>query len=190
MIDFSVFYQDGVKNLQQWKNRYHADEYPDKVVLNIFYRRLTMKRIWPQILAYADRRHGTLPYAKALVELQKLYSDEALRVNPILVDYLNTHPSEDMGGATFDFYQQLAKQASYNSQAKHSLETSYLFYMMSDQATLVWAAIAASGVAKVKAVAEVTGCIIRPMPLNDYATVSQGIGQLAVSNYIEKRYRM
>ena len=190
MIDFSVFYQEGVKYLQQWKNRYTTAEYPGKVVLNIFYRRLTMKRIWPQILAYADRRHGTLPYAQALAEIQKLYSDEALRVNAILVDYLNTHPFEDMGGATFEYYRGLASHACFNSQAKHSLETSYLFYMMSDQATLVWAAIAASGVDKVKAIAEVTGCIIRPMQLNDYATVSQGIGQLAVSNYIEKRYPM
>lgn len=190
MIDFSVFYQDGVKNLQQWKNRYTEDEYPSKVVLNIFYRRLTMKRIWPQILAYADRRHGTMPYAKALSEIQKLYSEEALRVNPILENYLRTHPSEDMGGATFEYYQQLAQQASFISQAKYSIETSYLFYMMSDQATLVWAAIAASGVDKVKAIAEVTGCIIQSMPLNDYATVSQGIGQLVVSNYIQQRYRM
>lgn len=190
MIDFSVFYQEGVKNLQHWKQRYDEDEYPEKVVLNIFYRRLTMKRIWPQILAYANCRKGALPYATALAQLQKLYSDEAMRVNPLLIDYLHSHASEDMGGATFEYYQQLAQYAMFSNEAKYNLETSYLFYMMSDQATLVWAAIAASGVEKVRAVTEVTGCIIQPMPLNDYATVSQGIGQLAVSNYIQQRYRM
>ena len=190
MIDFSVFYEEGLRNLQTWKTRYSTDEYPQKVELNIFYRRMAMKRAWPQILAYADRRHGVLPYNRALQELQTIYANSAAEINPILESYLKTHATEDMGGATFEFYQHLAFQASFLRQAKHSLETSYLFYMMSDCATLVWAAIAASGVDKVKAVAEVTGCIIQPMPLNDYSTVSNGIGQLAVSGYIEKRYRM
>ncbi len=190
MIDFGVFYQEGIKNLQKWQERYDSDEYPRKVVLNIFYRRLAMKRIWPQILAYADGHHGVMSYERAYKELQEIYAQEALNVNPILQKYLNSHPSEDMGGATFEYYQQLAEQANFMSQAMYSLETSYLFYMMSDCATLVWAAIAASGVDKVRAVAEVTGCIIQPMPLNAYTTISQGIGQLVVSNYIQQRYHM
>ena len=51
MIDFSVFYEEGLKNLQTWKTRYSTDEYPEKVALNIFYRRMAMKRAWSQILA-------------------------------------------------------------------------------------------------------------------------------------------
>ena len=64
----------------------------------------------------------------------------------------------------------------------------YYYFFLADKATLLWAAICASGVDKVKAIAEVSGYVIEQMPLNDYATVSQGLGQLAASPFMQRNY--
>lgn len=189
MVNLAPLYKEGIDNLQRWKTRYDESEYYEKVVINIFYRRWAMKRMWPEIMLYADQRKGSKSYEQAMRELGSLYRDTTLAINPMVVEYLESHQSEDMGGASYGYYKNMAVQASFLPQVAYSLEISYLFYLISDQLTLIWAAIAASGMDKLRAVTEITGCIIAPMPLNDYATVSQGLGQLMVSDYIQQHYR-
>lgn len=190
MVNLAPLYKEGLDNLQRWKTRYDESEYYEKVVINIFYRRWAMKRMWSEIMQYADKRKGSKSYEQAMRELGNLYRDTTLDINPILEEYLENHPAEDMGGASYGYYKEIAEHASFLPQAAYSLETSYLFYLISDQLTLIWAAIAASGMDKLKAVTEITGRVIAPMPLNDYTTVSQGLGQLMVSDYVQQHYRL
>jgi len=188
MVDLRPLLNEAKTNLQTWRSRYSKAEYPGKVVLNMFYRRYTMKYMWTDILAYADGRKGRKSFQDAYRDLEVLYSQTAVsKVQPILESKLKTNPTEDVGGSTFDHYDALAKRASMGeAQALNEIEFCYLYFFLADKATLIWAAIAASGVDKVRAIAEVSGAIIQPMPLNDYATVSQGLGQLAAAPCIQR----
>lgn len=50
MIDLTYALNEGTSNLIKWRNRYSPQEYPQKIVLNIFYRRYTMSRIWNRLM--------------------------------------------------------------------------------------------------------------------------------------------
>ena len=39
MIDLTYALNEGTSNLIKWRGRYSPQEYPQKIVLNIFYRR-------------------------------------------------------------------------------------------------------------------------------------------------------
>lgn len=188
MVDLKPLLSEAQTNLIRWRNRYSPAEYPHKVVLNLFYRRHTMKCMWNEILAYADQRKGIKTFQNAYRELEILYSQTATtKIQPILESKLANNPTEDVGGSTFDHYNNLAVKAVRGDKAAlNELEFCYLYFFLADEATLIWAAIAASGVDKVRAIAEVSGAIIQPMPLVDYATVSQGLGQLAAAPCIQK----
>lgn len=190
MIDLSPLFPEALNNMRTWKNRYSAEEYPYKVVLNMFYRRYTMKYMWSQIMEYANGVRGTMDFQTAYRELEILYSQTAMnKTRNVLESNLQNNPFEDVGGSTFSHYNELIRKARLNDKnAKEEIEFSYYYFFLADKATLLWAAICASGVDKVKAIAEVSGYVIEHMPLNDYATVSQGLGQLAASPFMQRNY--
>ena len=107
----------------------------------------------------------------------------------MLESNLANNPNENVGGSTFSHYNELIEKARRGDRkAKEEIEFSYFYYFLADKATLLWAAVCVSGVDKIKAIQEVSGFIIEPMPLNDYATVSNGLGQLAVSPFLHRNY--
>lgn len=187
MVELRPLLIEAQNNLQRWRNRYSSDEYPHKVVLNMFYRRYAMKYMWDEIMSYADCRKNVQDFSQALRELEELYSKTATyKIAPFLERLLENNPSEDVGGSTFDHYDNLANLAvNGDASALNEIEFCYLYFFLADKATLIWAAIASTGIDKVKAITEVSGAIIEPMPLNDYATVSQGLGQLAAARCLQ-----
>lgn len=190
MIDLSPLFPEATNNMRNWKNRYSAQEFPYKVALNIFYRRYTMMYMWPEIMAYANGQKGRKDFQTAYRELEQLYAQTAMmKTRSILEANLANRPNEDVGGCTFAHYNELIDRSRRGDKAaKEEIEFSYFYYFLADKATLLWAAVCASGVDKVKAIQEVSGFIIEPMPLNDYATVSQGLGQLAAAPFMQRNY--
>lgn len=190
MVDLKPLFPEATTNMQNWKNRYSAYEFPYKVALNIFYRRYTMKYMWSEIMAYANGLKGRKDFQTAYRELEQLYAQTAMmKTRNVLEANLAAKPHENVGGSTFAHYNDLiAKTRAGDRKAKEEIEFSYFYYFLADKATLIWAAICASGVDKVKAIQEVSGFIIEPMPLDDYATVSQGLGQLAVAPFMQRNY--
>lgn len=190
MIDLIPLFTEATNNLLTWRKRYSAYEYPYKVVLNLFYRRYTMKYMWPEIMAYVNNLKGAKDFQTAFQELEQLYAQVAItKTRSVLEDNLVSNPNEDVGGSTFAHYNELINKVRLSDRkAKEEIEFSYLYFFLADKTTLLWAAICACGVDQVKAIQEVSGFIIEPMPLNDYATVSQGLGQLAVSPFMQRNY--
>lgn len=190
MIDLSPLFPEALTNIQRWKNRYTAYEYPYKVALNLFYRRYTMMFMWPEILAYANGQKGRKDFQTAYQELELLYSQVSMsKTHLVLEEELNNHPTENVGGCTFEHYAQLIESARQgNRKSKEEIEFSYLYFFLADKATLLWAAVCASGVDKINAIGVVTGCQIADMPLDDYGTVSQGLGQLAAAPFMQTHY--
>src|SRR5690606_27473317 len=45
-VDLTSTFKESRELINTWKNRYHPTEYPQKVVMNIFYRKYTIEKMW------------------------------------------------------------------------------------------------------------------------------------------------
>ena len=136
MIDLTPAFNEGMNNLQKWRNRYSAEEYPYKVTLNLFYRKYTMKLMWDEIMAFANQVKKQSNFQQALMALELCYSRTATtRVMPILEEHLARYPNEDVGGSSYDHYLSLISQVrNGNSKAREEIEFSYLYH----KCNLLW----------------------------------------------------
>ena len=180
---------EGINNLCTWRNRYTSTEYPQKVVLNIFYRRYTMNKMWNDLMNIIDQKSYN-SFQEAAMTLEKLYSKTAVtKVQPYLESWIKNNPDEIVGAIHYrDFIGLIQRVQMGSKPAKEELEFSYLHYLISDKATLAWAAFCATGISPLKAITEVSGAIIQPMPLNDYNTLTVGLGQLYTTRFLQDRY--
>ena len=189
MIDMTSALTEGTNNLLKWRNRYSSVEYPQKIVLNIFYRRYTMRTMWNELMNIVNQRAYN-SFQDAAMVLEKLYSSTAIvKVAPYLESWIRNNPNEIVGAIHYKDFEGLIQRVQIGSKpAKEELEFSYLHYLISDKATLAWAAFCAIGISPLKAITEVSGAIIQPMPLNDYNTLTVGLGQLYTTRFMQDRY--
>lgn len=189
MIDMTPALTEGTNNLITWRNRYSSTEYPRKVVLNIFYRRYTMSKMWNDLMNIVNQKSYN-SFQGAAMALEKLYSKTAVtKVQPFLESWINNNPDEIVGAIHYrDFIGLIQRVQMGSKPAKEELEFSYLHYLISDKATLAWVAFCATGISPLKAITEVSGAIIQPMPLNDYNTLTVGLGQLYTTRFLQDRY--
>ena len=189
MIDMTSALTEGTNNLVKWRNRYSDAEYPQKIVLNIFYRRYTMRTMWNELMNIVNQRAYN-SFQDAAMVLEKLYSSTAtVKVAPYLESWIRNNPNEIVGAIHYKDFEGLIQRVQMGSKpAKEELEFSYLHYLISDKATLAWAAFCAIGISPLKAITEVSGAIIQPMPLNDYNTLTVGLGQLYTTRFMQDRY--
>ena len=189
MVDMTPIFTEGINNLRTWRNRYSSTEYPQKVVLNIFYRRYTMSIMWNDLMNIVNQKSFN-SFQEAAMTLEKLYSKTAVtKVKPHLESWIKNKPDEIVGAIHYRDFIGLIQRAQMGSKpAKEELEFTYLYYLISDKATLAWASFCATGVSALKAITEVSGAIIQPMPLNDYNTLTVGLGQLYTTCFLKDRY--
>ncbi len=189
MVDLTQGFNEGMNNILTWRNRYTASEYAGKVVLNIFYRKYTMQEMWGEMQPYIDHTKGG-DFAKAVTELEIIYSNTATsKVHSTLLAKLKYHPERQVGGTSYKSFGQLIKRASAgDGEAKEEIEFNYLYHLLSDKATLYWAAACSTGVDKIKAIATISGYVIEPMAIDDYSTVNKALGQLCAAPYMHNHY--
>lgn len=193
MLNLHHELQFGLKNLQQWRNRYdyksYDSVYPLKIVTNIFYRRYTTNLIWSEIMKFADQ-DIQMSVNEAQIFLINLYQKTAVhQVSPVIEKWLEDNPNEYVGGIHFNGFKKLIYDASHgDKKALEELEFDYLFYLLSDMSCIYWASLCSSGVSKIDAIAQLSGFLINPMPLDDYAVISNGLGQLLVGKFLEENY--
>ena len=189
MINMTPALTEGINNLRTWRNRYTSTEYPQEVVLNIFYRRYTMNEMWNDLMSIIEQKSYN-SFQEAAMTLEKLYSETAFpKVQPYLNSWIENNPDEIVGAIHYrDFIGLIQRVQMGSKPAKEELEFSYLHYLISDKATLAWAAFCATGISPLKAITEVSGAIIQPIPLNDYNTLTVGLGQLYTTRFLQDRY--
>lgn len=189
MINLTSALTEGTKNLIIWRKRYSSSEYPRKVVLNIFYRRYAMSKMWNELMNVVNQK-SYKSFQEAAMALERLYSITAkTKVALNLETWIQNNPDEIVGAIRYRDFVGLIQRVQMGSKpAKEELELSYLHYLISDKATLAWAAFCATGISPLKAITEVSGVIIQPMSLNDYNTLTSGLGQLYTTRFLQDRY--
>lgn len=198
MINLEYYYEEAINNLKTWIARYDKNEYFEKVALNLFYRRYTMTFMWEDIEMYIKKGESLNMFSegtnssKDLSELENIYSKTAsIKVHPILISLLDNEPFNFVGGIQYaPRYNQLVQQAQFGDlSAKEELEFSYLYYFLSDKATLVWASLCSSGYTKIQAINVLSGQINMEQPIEDYTTINSAMGQLCVTPFLHNNYK-
>jgi hypothetical protein len=190
-IDLSNPFNEGLNNLRNWRNRYTKNEYPSKVVLNIFYRQYTMKSIWESQIDNSFNRFKNTEI-DVLVAFQKLeteYSNASIHFTNgnTLIDLMNQQ--QDVGGLNYRNNIPLIRRGqSGDNQAIEEIEFTYLYYMLANKATLMWAAFGRKGFSRVDAIAQVTGVVIEYNQPITYAGILDTLGQLGVSQSMNQMY--
>ena len=93
MIDLRPRFEEAVRRIRNWRNRYSPQEYPHKVVINMMYRGYTMDYLWNFFKA------GRLPRFTSNNEMfngmDELYSDIAGKyVHSNLINWLQNDPTK------------------------------------------------------------------------------------------------
>lgn len=190
-LDMTIPFKEGMTNLNIWRNRYSKHEYPFKVVLNIFYRQYTMNSIWESHIngSFIRFKNTESDLIQAFQKLESEYSDAShqFTIGNTLIDLMNQQ--QDVGGLNYKNNIPLISEAqSGDNKVIEELEFTYLYYLLCNKATLMWAAFGRKGFSQIDAIAQVTGAISEYNNTITYADILSILGQLGVSQSMNSMY--
>jgi hypothetical protein len=190
-IDLSNSFNEGMSNLKNWRSRYSKNEYPSKIVLNIFYRQYTMNSIWESQIENSFNRfkNTEVDILEGFKKLETEYSNTSgqFTVGSTLIDLMNQQ--KDIGGLNYkNNIPIIIRGQSGDNKAIEELEFTYLYYLLANKAALMWASFGRKGFTKIDAIAQVTGVIIEYNQPISYAGILDLLGQLGVSKSMNSFY--
>jgi len=178
-IDLTNTFKESRQMLNTWKNRYQSNEYPQKVVMNVFYRKYTIEKMWTTMFnqKYSD-------WQTAYQNLKLKYGQVSQEIVPILERKLQSNGKVSTIQYS-DFTTYIKSAAAGNQEAIKGIEYTYFLHRIFDELVLIWASMVVSGENKIDAIAKITRVIIADMPINDYATIEQIFDQLGAEQYLQ-----
>lgn len=178
-IDLTSTFKDARQLTDTWKARYSAAEYPQKVIMNIFYRKYTIEKMWPTIFI---TKYSS--WEAAYENLKNKYAEVTLSINPVLETKLKAN--DKVTSIKFsDFTSYIQSASSGNKEALKGIEYTYFLHRIFDELILVWVAMVISGDTKINAIAKITRAVLAEMPINDYAVIEQIFDQLGAEKYLQ-----
>lgn len=176
-IDLRHSLKEGINNLLLWRNRYTAD-YPEKIVLNIFYRKYTMDFMFADILSCFEKNLFGKPKIKwndmneGFQKLKTIYSSTAIsKTQPILIELL-TDRQRIVGNTNYGMFTTLISEAKNGSRSKlEEIEYAYLYYLLTDECILLWSAFGGTGLSKIEAIGKMSGLIIETEEIKIYTQI-------------------
>jgi len=181
-IDLTNTFKEARQMINTWKNRYQPSEYPQKVVMNIFYRKYTIEKMWATMFSqkYSD-------WQTAYQNLKQKYGQVSQEIVPVLERKLQTNDKVTTIQYS-DFTTYIKSAAAGNQEAIKGIEYTYFLHRILDELVLVWASMVVSGESKINAIAKITRAIIADMPINDYTTIEQIFDQLGAERYLQSLF--
>ena len=194
--DLRHSFNEGMNNLMTWRNRYSISEYPEKVVLNIFYRKYTMEFMFPDIIAcyetdlLGNQKVKWSDFNEGFQKLKTSYGSTAVsKTQPILLNLL-TNTQRNVGNTNYGNFASLISSAKNGNKVKlEEIEYSYLYYLLADECILLWGAFGGIGLTKIDAIGKMSGLIIETKEINTYAQIEQVLGQFCSAAYLKDHYK-
>jgi hypothetical protein len=188
-VDFSGTYNQGYDRLLMWRVRYSKHEYPFKVVVNKFYRHYTINDMWNTRIepSFSTFKSTQTNIMEAFQKLQSEYSTDALKwAGDNLIVEMNKQ--KDVGAINYsDNISNISKSQNGSSIATEELEYAYLYYLLSNELILLWAAFGRCGYSEIEAIAQITGAVIEEMSLS-YEIMINILGPLGAGQILNKCY--
>jgi hypothetical protein len=182
-VDLTSTFKDARQLINTWKARYSSTEYPRKVIMNIFYRKYTIEKMWPTIFITKYSNWET-----AYENLKLKYAEVAqLDINPVLESKLRSN--DKITSIKFsDFTAYIQSAIDGNKDALKGIEYTYFLHRILDELIIIWVAMVISGDSKINAIAKITGAVIAEMPINEYALIEQIFDQLGAERYLQSLF--
>jgi hypothetical protein len=194
--DLRNSFNEGMNNLLTWRNRYSKQEYPEKVVLNIFYRKYTMEFMFNEIVGCFDNNFFGKPTAKwtdfniGFSKLKTTYSTTAAsKTHPVLINLLS-QTQRDVGNTNYGIFAPLISEAKSGKSTKlEEIEYAYLYYLLADECILLWGAIGGTGLTKIETIGKMSGVIIEVDDIKTYGLIEQILGKFCAAAYLKEHYK-
>ena len=178
MFDMRIPKAASAKKLQEWRARYPARDYPEKVVMNLFYELFAIEGIWPEIERAFSGRRQCPDFDTAY---QQMIAMKRNYQSTVLNGQLPRLMSQDViaADARFsDWCDRQRKAVGGDNEAVVEVEYGYWFYHQYCAATLAWAACGLLGMNKEQAFTEVAGGMCGGMQLNSFRGALQSFQQV------------
>jgi hypothetical protein len=179
-VDLTNNFKEARKLLTTWKKRYTAEEYPYKVVLNVFYRKFTIEKMWPRVINQSQPT-----WEVALHNNVTTYSTTAqFEIVPILENLVKSN--RQVGSIKFSDFQSYINAASKGDpEALKGIEYTYLLHRILDDLVILWISFVNAGTSKIDAIARLTGALIADMPIDSYRQIEQIFDQLGAEKHLQ-----
>ena len=185
-IDIKNQFSNGITNLITWRSRYNKNEYGEKVLLNVFYRKYSTLFMWDKI---QNSFNGNILWNDFNIgwrEMMKSYQNQSIKTQPILLQLLSEKSDQIIGSVSYSEFTKFVTEAKKDVE---ELEFTYLHYLLNDQLILMWSAFGGTGLSKIDALAQMSGVIIAETDMSEYGKVENLIGQLCTGPYMNENYK-
>ena len=173
-----------------WRNRYSKTEYPEKVVLNIFYRKYTIEFMMPELMKCFNNSAKWSDFNIGYRELKTKYGETAAnKTNGILLELLK-QTDRQVGNTSYSIFQPLISSAKTGDKAKlEEIEYAYLYYFLTDESILLWAAFGGTGINKIDAIGQLSGLILETEEILNYGQIEEILGKFCAAAYLNNNYK-
>jgi hypothetical protein len=180
-VDLTNTFNDARKHLNLWKTRYTQNEYPIKVVLNIFYRKYSTEKLLAKAI------NQSLPtweiaYEKNTISYSEIANNE---IAPILENIMATdRPVCNIKPSDFENHIKLAMNGDIN--AIKGIEFTYFLNRFFDELAILWLSMLNSGETQTGAITKLTGAILpNDFKIKSYSDIENAFDQLGTENYLQ-----
>ena len=173
MFDIQAAQNRKINKLKECRSRYSKEEYPYKVILNMFYELFSVELLWDDIISAFTGNKKFKDPTQALTHIVKLKRQIQLsQVHNNLESFL-TNNRTACGISYSDLKEIVYKAQNGDNHAVIEIEYSYWFYCQYAEAALEWAAYGYLGYDKHSAFTAVTGGDVGGLKLNTFKDVIQ-----------------
>jgi len=187
---------DAMQQLLTWRNHYSKTDYPEKVVLNIFFKKYTIEFMFKEILGCFETNLFGKPKVKwtekeeGFLKLKLIYNSVSTSlIQPVLLNLLKDK-KKYVGNTTFEFFQPFIAEAKKGNKDKlEEIEFAYLDNYLKDECILRWGALGGTSLTKIDSIGTFSGLLINIPEIITYARIEQILGQFCSKIFLESNYR-
>lgn len=174
--------------LIEWRQRYSKDEYPEKVVINIFYRKYIVHEIFPELLGYFKKNLWE-NYLTGFQIISDQYSNAATqKVNSKLMTLIQ-NKSHVVGNVKYQDFETLLSQIKNGDKTKiEEIEFSYIHHYLTDETILIWAAFGGTGMSMEEAISKISGAVVNLTNEVTFTNIAPFFGQYVVGPFLKDNY--
>jgi|GEM_PF-2645072 hypothetical protein len=173
MFDIEAAQNRKINKLKEWRNRYSKEDYPYKVILNMFYELFSIELIWDEINSAFSGRKQFNDSTQALMHIGEIKRQiQISQVHQNLESFLSSDKVA-CGVKYSDFKEMVNKAQNGDNHKIVEIEYSYWFYCQYWEAVLEWAAYGLLGYDKHSAFKTVTGGDVGGLKLDTFKDTIQ-----------------
>ena len=155
-----------IEKLKEWRARYSKEEYPEKVMINVFYELFTLEEMWPYINLCFTGRQKHKKYSDAVNSLFDYY--RLIQVNKVcpVLDQLIDDNKIAAGTRFSDYKDTINKAKSGGNGEVVEIEYCYWYLVTFCESVIYWTGCGLMGLDKHTAFVDLTSTDIGGLKLD------------------------